>query len=130
RAGWEGTPGGKGPGGRGLAARIASYERAARMQRRAHEAPDLTGETKATLAMYGVGEPKTDNYARRCLMARRLVERGVRFVQLYTAGQIWDTHGGLATDLRAACEQTDRPVAALLQGLHQRRLLGRQLVLW
>lgn len=118
------------PGELWLDARIASYELAARMQLQAHEAMDLTRETKATLAMYGVGEPKTDNYARRCLMARRLVERGVRFVQLYTPGQLWDTHHKLATDLRAACEQTDKPVAALLQDLHGRGLLNDTLILW
>jgi hypothetical protein len=118
------------PGELWLDARIASYELAARMQLRAHEALDLTRESRSTLELYGVGEPKTDNFARRCLMARRLVERGVRFVQLYTAGQIWDTHGGLATGLRAACEQTDKPVAALLQDLHRRGLLNSTLVLW
>jgi hypothetical protein len=118
------------PGELWLDARIASYELAARMQLQAHEATDLTRETKATLARYGVGEPKTDNFARRCVMARRLVERGVRFVQLYTAGQLWDTHHKLATDLRAACEQTDKPVAALLQDLHERGLLKETLVLW
>src|SRR5207302_4276412 len=118
------------PGELWLDARIASYELAARMQLQAHEALDLTRETKATLEMYGVDEPKTDNYARRCLMARRLVERGVRFVQLYTAGQFWDTHHKLATDLRAACEHTDKPVAALLQDLRERGLPNDTLVLW
>src|SRR5437762_8821307 len=115
------------PGELWLDARIASYELAARMQLQAHEAMDVTRETKATLAMYGVGEPKTDNFARRCVMARRLVERGVRFVQLYTAGQFWDTHHKLATDLRDACNHTDRPVAALLQDLHGRGLLDETL---
>jgi hypothetical protein len=118
------------PGESWLDARIASYELAARMQLQAQEALDLAKETKATLAMYGVGEAKTDNYARRCVMARRLVERGVRFVQLYTPAQMWDTHHKLATDLRDACEQTDKPVAALLADLHGRGLLDDTLVLW
>jgi hypothetical protein len=118
------------PGEPWLDARIASYELAARMQLQAHEALDLAKETKNTLEMYGVGEARTDNFARRCVMARRLVERGVRFIQLYTAGQIWDSHGSLAAGLRAACEQTDKPVAALLQDLRQRGLLDSTLVLW
>jgi hypothetical protein len=118
------------PGELWLDARIAGYELAARMQLAAHEALDLGAETKATLAMYGVDEPKTDNFSRRCLMARRLVERGVRFIQIYTAGQLWDTHHNLAPELRNACEQTDQPVAALLQDLHDRGLLDETLVLW
>ena len=91
--------------------------------------------------MYGVGEePKyfakvmpnsgPDSYARRCLMARRLVERGVRFVQIFINSQIWDTHSNLENDLRAACEQTDKPVAALLKDLKQRGLLDSTLVIW
>lgn len=118
------------PGELWLDARIASYQLAARMQLEAHEATDLTKETKATHDMYGVGEPKTDNFARRCLMARRLVERGVRFVQLYTPGQFWDTHHKLTVDLPDACAQTDKPVAALLHDLHTRGLLNETLVLW
>jgi Protein of unknown function (DUF1501) len=118
------------PGEAWLDARIASYDLAARMQLQAHEALDLGRETKATLAMYGVGEPKTDSFARRCLMARRLVERGVRFVQLYTGAQAWDTHHRLTTELRDVCEETDKPVAALLQDLHSRGLLEETLVLW
>jgi len=118
------------PGELWLDARIASYELAARMQLEAGEALDLSQETRGTLEMYGVGQPLTDNYARRCVMARRLVERGVRFVQLYTEGQIWDSHGNLAGGLRSACGQTDKPVAALLKDLHQRGLLDSTLVLW
>jgi len=118
------------PGELWLDARIASYELAARMQLEAHEALDLNREPQAVRTLYGVGELKTDNFARRCLMARRLVERGVRFVQLYTAGQLWDSHGNLAASLRTACEQTDKPVAALLHDLHQRGLLDSTLVLW
>ncbi len=118
------------PGEMWLDARIASYELAARMQLEAHEALDLSRESKATLEMYGVGEPRTDDYARRCVMARRLIEHGVRFVQLYTEGQIWDSHGNLAGSLRSACGQTDQPVAALLRDLAQRGLLDSTLVLW
>jgi hypothetical protein len=118
------------PGEAWLDARIAGYELAARMQLQAHEALDLTRETKTTLEMYGVGQPKTDSFARRCLMARRLVERGVRFIQLYTPAQFWDAHHNLATELRTACEHTDKPTAALLQDLRGRGLLGQTLVLW
>src|SRR5262245_56353163 len=118
------------PGELWLDARMAGYELAARMQLQAHEALDLTREAPAPHALYGVGEPKTDNFARRCLMARRLVERGVRFVQLYTPGQMWDTHHNLGPELRNTCEQTDKPTAALLQDLLQRGLLGDTLVLW
>jgi arylsulfatase A-like enzyme len=77
-----------------------------------------------------VGRPPTDSYGRRCLIARRLVERGVRFVQLYINGQIWDTHTALATDLKAACERTDLPIAALLRDLKQRGLFESTLVVW
>jgi arylsulfatase A-like enzyme len=80
--------------------------------------------------MYGIGREPTDSYGRRCLIARRLVERGVRFVQLYINGQIWDNHTALATDLKAACDRTDRPIAALLRDLKQRGLLDSTLVVW
>src|SRR5262245_50725331 len=75
-----------------LEARIASYELAGRMQLHANEALDLSRETAETHALYGIGTPRTDSYGRRCLIARRLVERGVRFVQIFVQGQIWDTH--------------------------------------
>lgn len=113
-----------------LDARIASYELAARMQMKATDALDLKQETKATLDMYGVGGKQTDNYARRCIMARRLVERGVRFVQIYTRGQMWDNHNNIGTSLQAACDHTDQPVAALLKDLKQRGLLKETLVIW
>jgi hypothetical protein len=113
-----------------LDARIASYELAANMQMSASDALDLKQETPATLAMYGIGESTTDSYGRRCLMARRLIERGVRFVQLYIDGQIWDNHSKIATALRGACDRTDRPIAGLLQDLKQRGLLNETLVLW
>ena len=113
-----------------LEARISSYELAARMQLSAHEALDLSGETSGTLELYGIGRSPTDSYGRRCLIARRLVERGVRFVQLFINAQIWDNHTGLATDLKAACDRTDLPIAGLLQDLKQRGLLDETLVIW
>ena len=82
---------------------IANYELAARMQIEASEALDLSKESLATKAMYGIGEDKTDSYGRRCLIARRLVERGVRFVQLFIDGQIWDNHTSLKSGLQGAC---------------------------
>lgn len=113
-----------------LAARLSSYELAARMQMYAAEALDVSSETAATQALYGVDDPKTDNFGRRCLMARRLVERGVRFVQLFTRGQAWDNHTNIGTSLRQVCEETDKPVAALLADLKQRGLMNDVLVLW
>ena len=103
------------PGQPSLDARIASYELAARMQLAATDALDLSSETAATQEMYGIGREPTDSYGRRCLIARRLVERGVRFVQLYINGQIWDNHTALATGLKAACDRTDQPIAGLLR---------------
>ncbi|MEX2112648.1 MAG: DUF1501 domain-containing protein [Pirellulales bacterium] len=113
-----------------LDARIASYELAARMQLSASDALDLSQESAATLDMYGIGREPTDSYGRRCLMARRLVERGVRFVQLFIDGQIWDNHSQIATALKSACDRTDQPTAALLTDLRQRGLLDDVLVLW
>ena len=113
-----------------LAARIASYELAARMQVSASDSLDLSQETPATLEMYGIGNETTDSYGRRCLMARRLVERGVRFVQLFIDGQIWDNHAKIATALKGACDRTDKPIAGLLRDLHQRGMLDDVLVLW
>lgn len=113
-----------------LAARMASYELAARMQMSATDALDLAGETSATQELYGIGRQPTDSYGRRCLIARRLVERGVRFVQLFINAQIWDNHTGLATDMKAACDRTDLPIAGLLQDLKQRGLLDDTLIIW
>jgi hypothetical protein len=113
-----------------LDARIASYELAARMQLAATDALDISPESRATQEMYGVGREPTDSYGRRCLIARRLVERGVRFVQLYINAQIWDNHTALATDLKVACDRTDRPIAALLRDLKQRGLFDSTLVVW
>ncbi|MEM7013698.1 MAG: DUF1501 domain-containing protein [Verrucomicrobiota bacterium] len=113
-----------------LDTRIENYELAARMQLTATEALDVTQETEATRESYGIGQKETDSYGKRCLLARRLVERGVRFVQLYTRGQMWDNHGSIATSLPNACKSTDQPVAALLRDLRQRGLLDSTLVIW
>ena len=100
------------------------------MQLSASDALDLSQESMRTQSMYGIGEGTTDSYGRRCLMARRLVERGVRFVQLYIDGQIWDNHSKIATTLKSACQRTDKPIAGLLKDLKQRGLLDQTLVLW
>jgi hypothetical protein len=118
------------PGQPNLDARIASYGLAARMQLAATDALDISAERPETQEMYGVGRAPTDSYARRCLIARRLVERGVRFVQLYINGQVWDNHTSLATDLKTACARTDQPIAALLKDLKRRGLLDTTLVVW
>ena len=113
-----------------LDARIASYSLAARMQMSAGEALDLTRETQHTLSSYGIGEKETDSFGRRCLLARRLVERGVRFVQIFLEEQPWDSHVDLADNHRAICGRTDKPVAGLLRDLKQRGLLDSTLVIW
>ena len=118
------------PGHLQLDARIASYNLAARMQLEATEALDLSQESRQTLDAYGVGNKTTDNYARRCVMARRLVERGVRFVQICTQRQIWDNHSGIVGGLKKCCGRTDQPIAALLKDLRQRGLLEDTLVVW
>ena len=120
-----------------LAARIASYELAFRMQREAPEAFGIAGESKATRDLYGVGDPTTDIFGKQCLMARRLVERGVRMVQVYhtqtakrSSCQLWDQHGGLRSELPANCAATDKPIAGLLADLKARGLLNDTLVIW
>jgi hypothetical protein len=118
------------PGEQDLEARIASYELAARMQTAAKEALDLSRETAETKALYGLDDPVTREYGTRCLIARRLVERGVRFVQILTQNQLWDHHGGIRTALPAACRRTDRPAAALVKDLKRRGLLDSTLVQW
>ena len=118
------------PGQPRLTARIASYELAARMQLATSDALDLRQETERTTRMYGIGQEPTDSYGRRCLYARRLIERGVRFVQLFIDFQIWDNHTGLVAGLRGACQRTDQPIAALLTDLKQRGLLDQTLVVW
>ncbi|WP_339733862.1 DUF1501 domain-containing protein [uncultured Gimesia sp.] len=113
-----------------LEARLSTYALAARMQIAASDALDLSQETAETQKMYGIGQPVTESYGRRCLIARRLVERGVRFVQLFINSQIWDTHSAIGTSLKDACQRTDQPVAALLKDLKQRGLLDETLVMW
>ena len=113
-----------------LEARIASYELAARMQTAAHEALDIGQETEATHRLYGLDRDETREYGTRCLIARRLVERGVRFVQLFLNGQPWDNHRNLTTSLPAVCRRTDQPAAALVLDLKQRGMLDETLVHW
>jgi hypothetical protein len=122
------------PGDTELAARLESYELAFRMQQHAPEAVDLAQETPQTLAAYGVSDAKTERFARRCLMARRLVERGVRFVQVYSGGghldENWDAHAGVKHNHELHCGETDQPIAALLKDLKERGLLDETLVVW
>jgi hypothetical protein len=118
------------PGETDLEARIASYELAARMQLAAKEALDISDESEATKRMYGVDNPATKDFGTRCLIARRLVERGVRFVQLYTGNQTWDHHGGIIKALPAACQYIDQPSAALVKDLKMRGLLDSTVVHW
>ncbi|MEM7014540.1 MAG: DUF1501 domain-containing protein [Verrucomicrobiota bacterium] len=118
------------PGYLELDARIDSYELAARMQLTASDVLDLSQESEQTRAEYGVGQNPTDSYAKRCLLARRLVERGVRVVQIYLDDQPWDNHSNLGGTLLSACRRTDQPVAALIRDLKQRGLLESTLVVW
>jgi len=118
------------PGEHDLSARIQSYELAARMQVAAKEALDLSQETAATHKMYGIDEKETADYGARCLIARRLVERGVRFVQIHTGNQSWDHHGGIEKGLPNVCKKTDQPAAALVADLKARGMLDSTLVHW
>ena len=118
------------PGELDLEARIAGYELAAKMQTAAKEALDLSKESAKTKALYGLDDPATSEYGTRCLIARRLVERGVRFVQVFTSNQQWDNHGSIRTSLPAACKKTDKPSAALVSDLKQRGLLDTTIVAW
>ncbi len=113
-----------------LQARIASYELAARMQVAAKEALDISGESKETLELYGINEAATKEYGTRCLIARRLVERGVRFVQLFLQNQPWDNHSNLAAGLSSVCKKTDKPSAALVKDLKRRGMLDETIVHW
>ncbi|MFO0950142.1 MAG: DUF1501 domain-containing protein [Isosphaeraceae bacterium] len=115
-----------------LDARIASFELAFRMQRDAPEAFDIGRESPLTRRLYGVGDPTTDLFGRQCLLARRLLERGVRYVQLFDApaNNAWDHHGGLRENLPKRCAAVDRPIAALLHDLKARGLLEDTLILW
>lgn len=118
------------PGESDLEARIAGYELAARMQTAAREALDFESESPATKRLYGLDEPTTRDYGSRCLIARRLVERGVRFVQIFTRNQFWDHHGSIRTALPQACRYTDQPAAALVKDLKSRGLLDSTIVAW
>ncbi len=118
------------PGESDLEARIASYELAARMQTAATDALDISQETANTHSMYGLDHPETREYGTRCLLARRLVERGVRFVQLFHSGQPWDNHSSIRSGLTSICRKTDQPTAALVADLRQRGLLDTTLVHW
>jgi hypothetical protein len=111
-----------------LEARISSYELAARMQTSAGEALDISRETAATLELYGINEDVTREYGTRCLIARRLVERGVRFVQMFLGGQPWDNHANISTVLPAICRRTDKPAAGLVKDLKQRGMLDSTIV--
>ncbi len=134
----DGLPGGRGPSNRrlnsDLNARIASYELAYNMQTAAPEAVDLSQETEETHRLYGTDDERTEDFGRRCLVARRLVERGVRFVQLYAGGHHndnnWDAHGDLEVNHNRHAGRTDKPVAALLKDLKRRGLLDETLVVW
>lgn len=117
-----------------MAARISSYELAFRMQSHAPEAVDMSKESEATKRMYGIDQKRTAEFGTRCLLARRLVERGVRFVQLYSGGGPvsiqWDAHKDLVGNHEKMCGMTDLPVAGLLKDLKQRGLLDSTLVIW
>jgi hypothetical protein len=114
-----------------LEARIAAYELAFRMQSHAPEAVDIAQETAATRSLYGLDDKTTAPFGRNCLMARRLVERGVRFIQLYSgSGSKWDAHSKIEQNHTARCRETDVPVAGLLADLEQRGLLDETLVIW
>jgi uncharacterized protein (DUF1501 family) len=117
-----------------LAARIANYELAFRMQTAAPEATDIEQETAATHEMYGINDKKSATFGRQCLLARRMVERGVRFVQIYSGGNHndanWDAHGDLKTNHDLHAGETDKPIAGLLRDLKQRDMLKNTLIVW
>ena len=117
-----------------LAARISSYELAYKMQESAPDVVDFSDESAETLELYGVNDPKTQDFGRRCMLARRLVERGVRFIQLYSGGSHnddnWDAHGDLEKNHNHHAGATDKPIAALLQDLKRRGMLESTLVVW
>jgi uncharacterized protein (DUF1501 family) len=122
------------PANTDLAARIASYELAFQMQTAAPEATDIGQETAATQQLYGLDDPRCAAFGRQCLLARRLVERGVRFVQIYSGGHHndanWDAHGDLKMNHDLHAGETDKPMAGLLADLKQRGLLSQTLVVW
>jgi hypothetical protein len=122
------------PGNSALEARIAAYELAYKMQSSAPDAVDLSAETEETQELYGLGDKKTAVFGRQCLLARRLVERGVRFIQVYSGGnhndQNWDAHGDLVLNHNMHAGETDKPIAGLLTDLKRRGLLGQTLIVW
>jgi hypothetical protein len=117
-----------------LAARIASYELAYKMQAKAPEAIDVDSEPDHIKELYGLGEGQTEDFARKCILSRRLVERGVRFIQVYSGGAHndanWDAHGDLERNHNHHAGRTDKPIAGLLKDLKQRGLLDETLVVW
>lgn len=118
------------PGESDLEARIQSFELAARMQLAAKEAMDISQESEATKKMYGLDQKETKDFGSRCLIARRLVERGVRVVSLFTGNQTWDHHTAINKSLPTACKYVDQPAAALVMDLKQRGLLDSTVVHW
>lgn len=118
------------PGELDLEARMASYELAARMQVAAKEALDISNESAAVKKLYGIDEDATRDYGTRCLIARRLVERGVRFVQVINVGQSWDHHGSLVKALPNSCRAVDKPATALVMDLKALGLLDTTVVHW
>ncbi|QDT59907.1 hypothetical protein SV7mr_24200 [Stieleria bergensis] len=117
-----------------LASRIASYELAYKMQSAAPESVDLADEDEKTKQLYGIDNPETNDFGTRCLIARRLVDRGVRFIQLYSGGahndDNWDAHGDLELNHNRHAGRTDLPIAGLLKDLKQRGMLDETLVVW
>jgi hypothetical protein len=117
-----------------LAARIASYELAYKMQQHAPEAVDFAQETAATQKLYGLDQEKTSDFGSKCLLARRLVERGVRFIQIYSGGNHndhnWDAHGDLEFNHNKHAGETDQPIAGLIKDLKARDLLDETLIIW
>lgn len=113
-----------------LEARLGHYELAARMQMAVPDVLDISRESEETRKLYGIDNPKSAEYGKRCLLARRLVERGVRFVQVFLSGQPWDTHSKNAENLKNLCAMTDQPSAGLVLDLKRRGLLDSTIVMW
>lgn len=117
-----------------LSARIASYELAYKMQATAPEAIDLDSESEETKRLYGIDQQQTEDFGRKCLLARRLVERGVRFIQIYSGGahndDNWDAHGDLEKNHNLHAGQTDKPIAGLIKDLKRRGMLEDTLIVW
>lgn len=126
----------KHPGSTELAARIASYELAYRMQGCAPDAVDINGESEETKALYGLNDPVTEPFGKQCLLARRLIERGVRFIQLYNGALLqqdidtWDAHSNLVENHTLHAHEVDKPIAGLIKDLKRRSMLDETLVIW